>query len=231
MANTGSGGFIPIDRMCVIPLSAAGSYYVAGGKYDGIFVIASTENAVDGIVNDLKDLFGNTVEIFSSKAILSVISNITGMLSVFLSAIASVSLIVAAVGIFAALYTTVLERTREIGVLKALGFSNGNVTMLFLGEAVLIGVIGGAMGDLAGVESHICLHLSHHKQEEEWRPISTEEWVEEAYHFNQSSPGDAYLRVGFQCNTQRFCWSLPCLEGIETGPSGSAEKRVTSGEA
>ena len=65
--------------------------------------------------------------------------------------IASVSLMVAAVGILASLYTSVVERTREIGLLKALGFTSRDVAMQFLFEAILIGAIGGVIGNVLGV--------------------------------------------------------------------------------
>jgi putative ABC transport system permease protein len=72
-------------------------------------------------------------------------------LEAFIGAIAIVSLIVASVGIFAALYTSVIERTREIGLLKSLGFKNWMILGLFLSEASLIGIIGGGIGDCLGI--------------------------------------------------------------------------------
>jgi putative ABC transport system permease protein len=68
-----------------------------------------------------------------------------------MSGVAVVSLLVAAVGILASLYTAVLERTKEIGLLKALGMKNRFLVTFFLNEALIIGLIGGAVGNIAGV--------------------------------------------------------------------------------
>jgi putative ABC transport system permease protein len=74
-----------------------------------------------------------------------------GAFSVFLGSVASVSLVVAAVGIFAGLYTSVMERTKEIGLLKSIGFKKRGILGVFLTEAALIGLIGGLVGDAVGV--------------------------------------------------------------------------------
>jgi len=79
------------------------------------------------------------------------IQNIMGYIQMVMGSIATVSLIVAAVGIFTALYTSVTERTREIGVLKAIGFKKWMILGAFLNEAILIGIVGGSLGVLAGI--------------------------------------------------------------------------------
>ena len=68
-----------------------------------------------------------------------------------LAAIAAISLLVGAVGVMNTMYTSVLERTREIGILKAIGAKDGHILSLFLIESGLIGLIGGAIGILCGV--------------------------------------------------------------------------------
>ncbi|MHC1589973.1 MAG: ABC transporter permease, partial [Candidatus Hecatellaceae archaeon] len=55
-----------------------------------------------------------------------------------------------AVGIITTLFTSVMERTREIGLLKALGFKNWHVLVMFLSEALIVGIIGGSLGLVAG---------------------------------------------------------------------------------
>jgi len=69
----------------------------------------------------------------------------------FLSAIATISLIVGAIGIMNTMFTSVLEKTREIGILKALGAKNRDILVIFLLNAAIIGIIGGIFGIILGI--------------------------------------------------------------------------------
>jgi len=71
--------------------------------------------------------------------------------------VASTSLVVAGVGIMNTMIMSVMERTREIGILRAIGFSQKDVAVIFLAEAALIGVIGGLLGIALGVTASIAL--------------------------------------------------------------------------
>jgi ABC-type antimicrobial peptide transport system permease subunit len=71
-------------------------------------------------------------------------------LSLFLGSIGGVSLFVAAVGIINTMFVSVMERTREIGVMKALGFRPKQIMSIFLAEAALTGMIGGVFGLMLG---------------------------------------------------------------------------------
>ena len=142
---------LPIDRTVLISLAAANSFFERGGAYDGVYIVADDERAVDVVVEEITNIYGEQMELYSAKSIIEIVRNIMSGFQIFTSSIATVSLIVAAVGIFTGLYTSVMERTREIGVLKALGFSNWMVLVLFLNDALVIGMIGGAIGNGAGV--------------------------------------------------------------------------------
>jgi len=146
-----SAMFIPFDQMASISLAAANSLFKRGGGYDGLFVIANSQDLVEGIMNQIRNIYGTSVQTISSKSIIQIVQNVLSMFQLFMGGIAAVSLVVASVGILAGLYTSVMERTKEIGLLKALGFKNWMILMLFLNEAVLIGVIGGAIGNAVGV--------------------------------------------------------------------------------
>ena len=80
----------------------------------------------------------------SFKTILDIVQGI-------LIAIAAISLMVGGVGIMNTMYTSVLERTREIGIMKAIGAKNSQILTLFLIEAGLIGIVGGIIGIILGV--------------------------------------------------------------------------------
>ncbi|RLG04070.1 MAG: hypothetical protein DRN61_03760, partial [Thaumarchaeota archaeon] len=77
--------------------------------------------------------------------------------SIFMLIVASTSLVVAGVGIMNTMIMSVMERTREIGVLRAIGFSQRDVATIFLAEAALIGAIGGVIGILLGVSASLTM--------------------------------------------------------------------------
>jgi len=140
-----------IDGAIVINLQAGNSLLQKSGKFDSLFVIAQTTNYVDVVEQEIRTLYGNNIGITTVKAILKTIEQFTGQIKAFLSSIAIISLIVGAVGIITTLYTAVIERTREIGTLKAIGAQNSDILALFLVEALLIGIFGSTLGLLAGI--------------------------------------------------------------------------------
>ncbi|HDH91497.1 MAG TPA: ABC transporter permease [Candidatus Aenigmarchaeota archaeon] len=78
------------------------------------------------------------------------VSQIMGLLTILLGGIAGISLLVSGIGIANTMYTSVLERTREIGILKAIGASSRTIMLLFLLEAGIMGLIGGILGCILG---------------------------------------------------------------------------------
>jgi len=140
-----------IDNGIIINLQAGNSLLQKSGKFDSLFVIAQTPDLVDTVQQELRNLYGNNVGISTVRAILKTIQQFTGGINAFLSSIAIVSLIVGAVGIITTLYTAVVERTREIGTLKAIGAQNKDILTLFLVEALLIGIFGATLGMLSGI--------------------------------------------------------------------------------
>ncbi|MCS7125739.1 MAG: FtsX-like permease family protein [Aigarchaeota archaeon] len=119
-------------------------------SYTGIFVISEDPSMVEYVENKIKERFGGDVILISTKAILQTVQSVASLLSFFLASISSMSLIVAFLAIMATMFTAVTERIREIGLLKALGFKTKHVLFMFLMEAALIGLIGGAIGVAVG---------------------------------------------------------------------------------
>jgi putative ABC transport system permease protein len=140
-----------IDNGIVINPQAGNSLLQKSGKFDSLFVIAQSADLVDTVQQELRNLYGNNIGISTVRAILKTIQQFTGGINAFLSSIAVVSLIVGAVGIITTLYTAVIERTREIGTLKAIGAQNKDILALFLVEALLIGIFGATLGMLSGI--------------------------------------------------------------------------------
>jgi putative ABC transport system permease protein len=84
--------------------------------------------------------------VFTSDNALEIVGGILGVVQLVLGAFAAVALIVGGVGIMNTMFTSVLERTREVGIMKALGATDRSILYLFLGEAGMLGAIGGALG-------------------------------------------------------------------------------------
>jgi putative ABC transport system permease protein len=127
--------------------------------YDIVFLTYNDINKVDNIVKTLQKHFNNQITILNSLEIMKTLTKFIVGVSTFISSIAVFSLIVGAIGIVITIYTSVVERTREIGILKALGGTNRTILSMFLTESVIIGIIGAGIGILVGfLGSHILLN-------------------------------------------------------------------------
>jgi len=89
--------------------------------------------------------------VITSETVSDMVGNIMGVLQVVIIAFASIALIVGGIGIMNTMYTSVRERTREIGIMKAVGAKNSAVLTIFLFESAIIGLIGGIGGTLLGI--------------------------------------------------------------------------------
>jgi putative ABC transport system permease protein len=89
--------------------------------------------------------------ILTPEELLESIGNILNILTAFLLGVAGISLLVGGVGIANTMFTSVLERTKEIGIMKAIGSRNSDILLIFLIEAGLLGLIGGSIGILFGI--------------------------------------------------------------------------------
>jgi putative ABC transport system permease protein len=150
LAPYGAAGFLNIDEAVFMSLAGALTLF-RSSYYSGLYVIAESADVVDSLVASLQTYYGRNARVSSSSAMLSSVQSITSQMTIFLGAIATVSLFVAGVGIANTTYVSVIERTREIGVLKALGFKPRDILSLFLSEAVVTGLLGSIFGTLVGV--------------------------------------------------------------------------------
>ena len=110
--------------------------------------VASVEKALRqsrGMQRDKEDF-----RVQTSEQILSSFNTIFGVINVIVIGIAAISLLVGAVGIMNTMYTAVLERTQEIGIMKAVGAKNSEILLLFLIESGLLGLVGGVVGVVLG---------------------------------------------------------------------------------
>jgi putative ABC transport system permease protein len=141
-----------IDRSVIINLPTGNSLFKKGGKYDQMAVIALSGDYVNAVQQEITNLYGsNNIGVTTPKAILKTIQGAQGGNSSFQTGIAFIALLVGAVGIITTLYTSVNERIKEIGTMKAIGAKNRFILALFLSEALIIGLLGSTLGLVTGV--------------------------------------------------------------------------------
>ena len=153
--GTGPGG-VNQDDLVLIPATVAQSQLLgityfnlltaqANPSYDITFVkdrITSILAQNHGITDPNKYDF--TIE--TEEDVLAILGNITSVMTLFLAAIASISLVVGGIGIMNIMLVSVIERTREIGLRKAVGATEGDILQQFLVEAVMLTFLGGVIG-------------------------------------------------------------------------------------
>lgn len=149
LAPYGAVGFTNLDEVIFTSLAARTIFAIK--YYSGIYVIAESPDVVNTVIDSIQNYFGGNARVFSSTALLQTVQSITGQLTLFLGGVAAVTLVVAAVGIANTMFVSVMERTREIGILKAIGYRPKQIMSLFLSEAALTGIMGSIIGTLLGV--------------------------------------------------------------------------------
>ncbi len=156
-----SGAMAQTDNVVITSLVAARRLFtdIPNNQFSAIIVkIADNVNAEDAISEiENKLLLSHHITeasqdftITSSQSILSTISQITSTITIFLGGIAAISLLVGGVGIANTMFMSVMERTRQIGILKALGTTNLDVMKLFVIESSIMGFVGGLIGIFLG---------------------------------------------------------------------------------
>jgi len=156
-----SGSFGGADRTIIMPIDAARDTLedVGDDEFDTITIKAANTDDVEQIMEEAAEkllIFRHLTEdtqdfrITSPKAMQETMSDVTQTMSLFLEAIAAVSLLVGSVGIANTMFTSVLEKTKEIGIMKSIGAKNGDIMMIFLLNAAIVGLIGGIIGVCLG---------------------------------------------------------------------------------
>lgn len=137
------------DRAIVMPEKAYTSLYGGENKYDQVNIALNNIDDVSMIetaINDQMNRRSQTVRIQDSSRLLTSITSTLSTLTSFVSAIAGISLLVAAISIFNIMMMSVMERIREIGVLRSIGTQKSEILRMFLYEAGIIGLIGSGIG-------------------------------------------------------------------------------------
>jgi putative ABC transport system permease protein len=164
MEAKGGTGFNNVDTQIYVPLTTAGSRLIGGNRYRGGDVVADINVKItdikyqDAVVQDISDVlrerhhvkFQDDFTIQSQQDILNTANQVTGTLTIFLGGIAAISLIVGGIGIMNIMLVSVTERTREIGIRKAVGARKRDILTQFITEAMVLSLSGGVIGILLG---------------------------------------------------------------------------------
>jgi len=155
------GGFSVIeDDTVFIPISIAQRFLTGNNYVSTIAIQAANPKVIDEVKTEItnllmrrhniKDIQLVDFTIFTQEDMLGMASSITDTMTILLAAIAGISLIVGGIGIMNMMMTSVTERTREIGLRKAIGAKKSDISFQFLTEAVLLTFIGGIFGIVLG---------------------------------------------------------------------------------
>jgi putative ABC transport system permease protein len=162
LKSQGGSGFGSNDDRILAPLTTVQQRLTRRGRsdqIDQIFVQAKDSQSVDQAVALVTQILtarhkiadnNPDFRILSTQSLLDTASTVTGVLTVFLGGIAGVSLLVGGIGIMNIMLVSVSERTREIGLRKAIGARKWDIRMQFLVESLLLSLGGGAIGVLTG---------------------------------------------------------------------------------
>jgi len=165
------------DDIAIIPLTTAQERLFDARSartgqllVDAIIVQAADEAAIDGVIIDIGELLRNNHQIafrddddfrmLTQGDFIQAFGQVTSVLTLFLGAIAGISLLVGGIGIMNIMLVSVTERTREIGLRKAVGAKRRDILGQFLTEAVVLALLGGIAGMLLGTLGAVAIDLA-----------------------------------------------------------------------
>jgi len=161
LQSKGTNGFLDQDDVVILPLTTAQDLLVGqSGQLSQILVVATAPGTVNAAENEttaiLTPAHHNTdgsaaFTVLNQASLLQATSSSNHTFTVLLAAVAAISLLVGGIGVMNIMLVSVTERTREIGIRKAIGARKSDILGQFLTEAVLLSILGGLLGAAAGV--------------------------------------------------------------------------------
>ncbi|MBI1856326.1 MAG: ABC transporter permease [Chloroflexi bacterium] len=158
----GGSSFGSEDSEVIVPLTTASARLLSRSGVDTvdiIYVQATDFQTVAAASDEISQILRNRhrtaiglddFTVFTQESILSTVQTVTGVLTIFLGGIAAISLLVGGIGIMNIMLVSVTERTREIGLRKALGARKRDILIQFLAESSLLSLLGGIIGIIFG---------------------------------------------------------------------------------
>jgi len=205
--SKGTNGFQDQDSIAVMPLTTARDTFVGNtGTVSGVTVQAKSASRATAAQTEVTDVLvaqhpgssSTDFSVLNQASALQAVSTNNRTFTVLLAIVASISLLVGGIGVMNIMLVTVTERTREIGIRKAVGARHGHILTQFLVEATLLAAIGGLLGAAGGIA------LSAFVKIENVKPV-----VE---------PYSVFLALGFAIAIGLFFGSYPANRAAKLRP-------------
>ncbi len=158
--SAGGTSFSSPDNNIFIPLSTAQQFLTGSQYVSSIAVQAASQSVMTSVQQQITTLLltrhgisnpaSADFSVVNQATVVATASSVTGVFTTLLASVAGISLLVGGIGIMNMMLTTVTERTREIGLRKAIGAQRGDISTQFLVEAVMLTFLGGAIGVVLG---------------------------------------------------------------------------------
>ena len=165
LTSKGGSGFFNQDDQVIVPLSTAQTRLTGQNRFRGADVVSNisvevtSPDEVTSVISGITDVLrtrhhtapgSDDFSVISQQDILGTATQVTNTLTIFLGGIAGISLAVGGIGIMNIMLTTVTERTREIGLRKAIGARRRDILLQFLVESMVLSLLGGVIGVIVG---------------------------------------------------------------------------------
>lgn len=153
VAPYGTSLMTDVDNSILVPLDYALRIYQSfynRRDYPTLVIIVDDVSSIDHVLDELRNEYGDTAYPIAMRDLQRALNSIINISVLALGSIAAMTIVVASVGIMNAMYTTVAERTRIIGVMRAMGASQGEIMLSFLFEGIIMSTIAIASGIAAG---------------------------------------------------------------------------------
>ena len=210
LKSKGDQGWFNPDDQIIIPFSTAMSQVLGHLYFQEIDVSAKDESRLDQVEAEVTMLLrtrhrlgentDNDFEVHNMADVLRMASTINTILSVLLGGIAAISLLVGGIGVMNIMLVTVAERTREIGIRKAIGAKRRDILRQFLIEAIVMSGLGGFIGVVAGILTALIVSASQ---------TQVQLLVE---------PQSVFLALGFSAGVGMFFGYYPALRAARLDP-------------
>lgn len=148
------------DRQIYMPKDEFRELLGISDRVDFIVVQVDNQDDIDNVADSARrrlDRFRDVDEdtedftVLTPEELLGAVGNVLDIVTIFLAGIAAISLVVGGINIATSMFTSVIERTKEIGVMKAIGAKNSDILWIFVIESGFLGIIGGILGVLLGM--------------------------------------------------------------------------------